>query len=285
MSDRGQVGVCCVPDSLFRGRQMAKRKIDKAGLVGVLIGIVVVGPLYYFGYTTERGAHILNGFNYMLLFYSFLSPLYYLIRVGIFKFRSRKAARLGLTYEAYEAQRRAGLGLPPLGSQPPLADRWLNRLLRVARWELVTATVLLLVFGAVAEHIRQTPGEHPGVTALGWLYAFALYSLLGLQVLHRVWARWHHRLAPGSMPPVEPAGGKLSRAQVFWNCAFGVALLFALVELGLVGAAELMAVLFAFVAPAIVLLLLAGVWRMLRPLVRHRHAGTAQEAVSGSRPG
>ena len=262
---------------------MAQGKIDKAGLWSVLFWVVFFGALYSFGYTTPWGAHLLNAFESLMLLWGFLTPLYLLIRMGIAAWRRRQAARLGLTYEEFEAKRHPGrqTRVPGAGGVPsprrrPFLSRWVHRLLRVSEWELILFTALLVLFGILTQRLRQGPGEHVGVTGLGWFYALALYSFLGLQLLHRVWAHWHHRLAPGSAPPATVPGDEpLPGRQRFWNTAFGCALVFAVVELVLTGGGEAGAVVFAFVAPALMFLLLDGVWRMVRPLFRHRHAETA----------
>ncbi len=264
---------------------MAKAKIDKVGLFCVLFWFVVIGAVYYFGYTTHWGAELLNAFGILMLFWGFLSPLYLLIRMGMVQLRRRKAARLGLTFEAFEAKRKGERGGTRSATMPSrsqhLARRWGRRLLRIQRWELGVFTALLVLFGGLAQHWRQQPGEHVGVTVVGLLYAMALYTLVGLQMLHRVWAQWHHRLAPGSVAAAEAAPEEtLSGAQLFWNCTFLLSLVFAMAELAMTGEGEMLAVVFAFVAPALLVLLLASVWRMLRPLFRHRRV----EPVSQNLP-
>lgn len=258
---------------------MAKAKIDKVGLVAVLFWLVVIGALYYFGYTTSWGAELLRAVEILFLFWSFLSPAYLLVRMSIMYLQSKRAARLGLTLAQYQAERRRRQG--KLSPEEATAARrayiagWGRRALRIAQWELGVFSAFLILFGILAERWRHIPGGDKD-TALGMSYALLLYTFLGMQVMHRVWARWHHRLAPGSAPPgADQMHARLAAAQIFWNVAFSLSLLFAMVELLLSGSMSAAVVLTIFAAPALGLLLLAGLWRMLRPLFRHRHTQAA----------
>jgi hypothetical protein len=261
---------------------MAKAKIDKVGLWWVLFWLAAIGALYYFGYTTHWGAELLQAFYLFMLFWGFLSPLYVLIRMIWISFERKKAARLGLTYEAFAAERRlrrresvAGRVLAPV-AHPGWVVASARRLLRVAIWELVLFTVLLVLFGLAALGWRGQPGQDVNLSALGMVGAMVFWSFLGLQVLHRMWAHWHHRLLPGSVMPVDATReAPLTRAQNFWNVTFCLALLFAVVELALTGVTAFALVAVLFAGPALGLLLLVTVWRMVRPLFGQGHAEPA----------
>lgn len=257
---------------------MAKAKIDTTAVCLLTIWLVVLGALLYFAHTTAWGANLWEAVELLMLFWSVLSPLYVLIRMGLVYLRGRKAARLGLTLAQYDASRRAAAGQDG-GTALPEANilaRLGKRLLRLPRWELVVLTAALLLLGALVQHWRGTPAEAVDVPATGMLCALALYGFLGLEVLHRVWARWHHHLAPGSPNPAEISGDEpLPRSQRLWNAACAAALLFVLGELSLCGEGEMLAVLFFFIAPALILLPLAGLWRLVRSHLRQQHTRAA----------